>query len=156
VNTRQQKIKRAGQAYEAAIRQAEIANKERGDCSIGNRIEEMRWQVGYAEPGYAGGPVVTGNWNNVDTYDRATQKRVTISLLPSRLAKLFEACGVHIEWGDEWASCDDCGRIVRNQPDSYDWAPSYTESGDGKIYCRDCAPEDEEDEEDAIDRPVKA
>ena len=42
-----------------------------------------------------------------------------------RLNKL--GCPIEAEWGDEWTSCDECGRYVRTSPDSYGWTRSYAD-----------------------------
>jgi len=44
-----------------------------------------------------------------------------------------------VEWGfsDEWSRCDECGKVIRTQPDSYSFVPDYWVT-DGEILCGDC------------------
>ena len=141
---------RATRAYEAACDDAEKLS----DHSVRMRLEDIRLHFqGYAEPGYADCPVIaTGNWNAVDEYDRKTRERKVVpgGRLPERLGRVFEALGVPIEWCDEWADCDDCGKLVRTQPDWMGWEPHYV-TGNGELFCSECAKEEEEEEEEESD-----
>ncbi len=38
-----------------------------------------------------------------------------------RLLAILENMDIECEWSDEWTSCDDCGRMVRTEPDGYGW-----------------------------------
>lgn len=44
-----------------------------------------------------------------------------------------------VEWGfaDEWSRCDECGKVIRTQPDSYSFVPDYWVN-DSEILCGDC------------------
>lgn len=102
----------------------------------------------YAEPGYSSKFVLVSNWNEPDFYDNTTKTRQP--LLPehpklfARLVRIFEKMGWETEWSDEWISCEYCGKLVRTEPDSYSWKPSfvYNESACGLI-CKGCAEEEE-------------
>lgn len=100
---------------------------------------------GYSEPGYsdpASGIIVFGNFNTVSRYDGKTF--VAIDEAPARVAKLLEKLGIELEWSDEWACCDQCGKGVRTKPDSYSWQPSHTSTDNG-ITCHECVEEDPTD-----------
>lgn len=81
----------------------------------------------YAEPGYDDPPegrsIFLANWNDPTA---------------ARAARVLEHCGHEIQWYDEWHSCQDCGRLVRVQPDSYSWTPSYALVNECEIICHDC------------------
>jgi len=107
-----------------------------------SRIEEMELHTaGYAEPGYDGEVVVTGNFNNIDKWDAEGQTHETIDKTPARVADLLEKADVALEWSDEWAVCDHCNKLVRTSPDGYDWQQSYYITDDG-LECRECVEED--------------
>lgn len=94
--------------------------------------------AGYAEPGYtdpASGIIATGDWNHESHYQ--DHVLVVDDDTMDRVAKLLEALGVELEWDDEWASCDECGGLVRTQADSYGWMRSYY-AFDGSIVCANC------------------
>jgi hypothetical protein len=101
---------------------------------------------GYAEPGYTdpeSGIIATGNWNDITKY--VDNMRFTLSDIPSRIGNLFEKLGIPIEWSDEWVDCSHCGKLVRTEPDSMSWHPSYT-MGEGELWCHECdEPDDESD-----------
>lgn len=44
-----------------------------------------------------------------------------------------------VEWGfsDEWSRCDECGKVIRTQPDSYSFVPDYW-INDAELLCGDC------------------
>lgn len=93
---------------------------------------------GYAEPGYTDpdcGIIATSNWNEITKYVDST--RILVTDTPARIAKLFEKLGIEIEWHDEWCSCSHCGKLMRTQPDSWSWTPSYT-LGEGELWCHEC------------------
>lgn len=95
---------------------------------------------GYAEPGYtdpASGIIATGNWNSVTKYEGQIGASTVLDDTPELLSDLLEKLGVEIEWFDEWADCDECGKLVRTQPDGWDWHPSY-QVGDGWLECDEC------------------
>jgi hypothetical protein len=115
--------------------------------SVENRIEGIRLHHhGYAEPGYdtpACGIVATGDWNTITSYDYNTHMRKLVSDLPKRVGKLFEKMGIECEWDDEWSVCDHCSKLIRIQPDSYGWTPSYHFSDiDCDLSCLECIKED--------------
>ena len=90
--------------------------------------------VGYAEPGYHDNETVwvLGNWNGT------TLEGPKSNTMPLRLFDALERIGVECEWYDVWEQCDNCHRLVRTQPDSYSWKPSYVWNGYG-YTCHECA-----------------
>jgi uncharacterized protein with PIN domain len=130
------KIRRVNRILEAA---ASSAKTDAGRA----RIDEMQLHVdGYAEPGYSGEIVMTGDWNTITRWDNAARKSVCLDDTPGRVRELLEKIGVEIEWEDEWSTCDECCRLVRTSADSYSWKASYAYD-DGGITCHDCIdPED--------------
>ncbi len=134
-------------AFEVAKRMAEAQDKARGGFSIRNHIEDMQWYEGYANNGEKPAKgVVTGNWNNVDEYDRATQTRRVVSNIPERLSAIFEKMGVQIEWSDMVSRCDDCGLLVETTPSHAWWKPEYVIVNDCELLCLACAePKDKMD-----------
>lgn len=90
----------------------------------GEPLEGIDRAEGYSEPGYDDPRkgVLLANWNQY----------------PGRLIDLLEKQGYAIEWSDEWATCDDCGKLVRTSANSYDWQPSYTLVDDCSVVCKDC------------------
>ena len=129
-------IDRANKIFEIALRMAN------GNPSVVNRIAAIGLHTnGYAEPGYNAELIATGNWNEIDQYDAATKSRILISDLPKRIEKLFSQMGIACEWSDEWTTCDDCGKLVRTQPDSYSWTPSFC-TVDCSEICIDCISEE--------------
>lgn len=132
----------AWRLLECAQRMAEKADAKIGGFAIRNRIEEIQIHTeGYAEPGYDGDVVATGDWNSVDRYDSRLQVRVDLlgGDLPERLCEAFERIGVEIEWSDEWSTCEDCGKLVRTSGDSYSWQPAYVIMNDCELFCHECA-----------------
>lgn len=103
---------------------------------VRHHLEEIQLHMeGYSEPGYSDpecGVIATGNWNDYKGSD-----------LCSRISNLFEKMGIELEWNDEWFSCNYCGKLVRNAPDSHWWKPSYV-MGDGEIECHECIKKDPE------------
>jgi hypothetical protein len=77
--------------------------------------------LGCAEPGYEDQPVLLADWNHV----------------PQRVSDALESLGFLCEWVDEWATCSECGKAIRTNPDSYNWQPAYwlTEC---EIFCLEC------------------
>ena len=146
--------KRANQALNAAISLAERERHRSGNWSLSNRIEEIQLYQSsapascYAEPGYDHRLAATGNWNSVSEYNRVLQMRETVPQgnLPKRLLAILEKLGFECEWSDEWTSCEDCSKLIRTQPDSYFWEPSYV-MGDGSCHCEGCAPKEEEEDD---------
>jgi hypothetical protein len=94
------------------------------------------------EPGYRGLYAV-GNWNDISIFNPDTNRFDRIDNTPSRLGRILKKMGYELEWKDECTSCDTCGGLVRTQPDSYSWQPSYVEN-DGEICCHECLSQDPE------------
>lgn len=134
--------------------------------SVGKLLEVVERRPGYsdvtlvpagcAEPGYENKPMVLGNWNNVDRYDDERHERVDVDDTMSRLANVFERMGWEVEWEDEWAVCDNCGKAVRTQADSYHWQGYYWANyDDGVLVCGDCVKDDPQEYIDWLDGKVK-
>jgi hypothetical protein len=97
----------------------------------------------YAEPGYSVGKGKKGiyfaNWNDDSSDLRDLRKglpekwqKKTDKEIVAEIEKYAE-----IEWSDEWATCDDCGKAVRTGPNGWGWKPSYL-IGDGECTCLEC------------------
>ncbi len=94
---------------------------------------------GYAEAGYddpSSGVIATGNWNNITDY--VDGKLVVEEGTMGRVADLFTALGIELEWSDEWTTCCTCNKLVRTSPDCCSWTPSYYMHDDCDIVCRKC------------------
>jgi len=126
----------------------EAARKKAKGWQAESRIDEITVHTeGYAEPGYSdpdSGVICTGNWNTVTEWDREKNESKVIDDTPGRIAKLFEKLGVELEWSDEWVACEQCGKLVRCQADSYSWTRQYWDSDDGPV-CVECVQENPED-----------
>jgi hypothetical protein len=101
--------------------------------------------IGISEPGYGDADTVwvLGDWN--DRTDYSTGERVVTDSRMSRLFDALERIGVECHWLDEWRRCDGCQNIIRSQPDSYHWQPSYVLLAD-ELFCVECATGDYLDE----------
>ena len=102
---------------------------------------------GYKEPGYSdpeSGLIARGNWNSATEWDRESNQRKNYDDSPARFAKVLEALDVELQWCDEWIECEECCGLIRCQPDSYGWTPSYVQGPDGQITCHECIQEDAE------------
>lgn len=84
-----------------------------------NAYFNLAW--GCAEPDYDDKPVLLADWNHV----------------PNVVFDRLENLGFMCEWQDEWATCSECGKAIRTQPDSYSWQPAY-EVGEGELLCLEC------------------
>lgn len=154
-------VELATKAIDAATNDARRHDRKRGGYGLENRVSSIGLYApggaepnAYAERGYSAPIAVTGDWNTVDTYDKASGRRVMVvgGDVMERLARLFTKLGIATEWSDEWTSCDDCNGLVRTSPDSHGWTPSYNEAavGDGECVCLACsdATEDEDETDD--------
>lgn len=78
----------------------------------------------YAEPGYSLDcdkvGILLADWNDIS---KKVQHALSVK---------FE-----LEWDDEWVTCYDCGRALRQSPDSYHWQASYIIQR-GDFVCLDC------------------
>lgn len=132
-------IERVHHIIEAGVKSAKTSEGR-------SRIECIRLcSEGYAEPDYSdpeSGVIAFGNWNDITRWDATKHEFVTIDDTPSRIAALLEKLGVELEWEDEWAICDQCGKAVRTSPTSYNWKPSYWQDDNGSITCCGCISED--------------
>lgn len=92
----------------------------------------------YAEPGYSDPEkgIVFGNWNPVCGFDKtkAEQRRDPVT----KLARVLEANGFELEWEDEWTTCGDCGKAIRERADSYHWTAYFRILNDCELICLDC------------------
>lgn len=50
---------------------------------------------------------------------------------------LDDILGIEIVYSDSYTTCEDCGNVIRTEPDSYHWQPDYF-VGDGYIVCNAC------------------
>ena len=140
----------AERIIKAARNDAQNKAKNSNDWRIRNILEDIQLHYnGYAEPGYTDPEcsiIATGNWNKITSWKN--EQTSTISNVPCRIAKLFEKLGIPTEWSDEWVECSHCGKLVRTEPDSMSWKPSYT-MGDGELWCHECNEPVEESDEPA-------
>jgi hypothetical protein len=98
-----------------------------------DRIENVQYHHrGYKERGYndpKSGVIAVANWNSVGDDD-------AIELL----GDLLERLDVGVEWEDEWDNCDKCYGLVRTEPDSWGWQPSYLVGHEEyDVLCLGCA-----------------
>ena len=100
-------------------------------------VDEVTFTEGYSEPGYSGNEVALGNWNEVSVYNKETNSFDVKDNVMPRLAAILEKMGYSLEWSDEWAICNCCGKAVRTQADSYGWTASFTITDDG-VTCHEC------------------
>ena len=77
-------------------------------------------------------PILFGNWN----------ERGEDSSIPRLVAEWAEELGYTIEWGDEWALCDNCQKAVRTSPDGYSWRQGFITTDDG-VFCEYCVKNDD-------------
>ena len=92
-------------------------------------VDDIRYSHEYAEPGYSNPSkgILFANWNHVS----------------QRVQDILERAGFAIEWQDEWTTCGNCNRALREKPDCYSWQPSFASYSDGETLCLDCLdPED--------------
>jgi hypothetical protein len=116
-----------------------------------SRIEYIQTYTGYAEPGYndpTSGIIAVGNWNSIGlrykNYPAKVQPVYGTDTTPGRVGELLKMLGVELEWEDEWTDCQECGKLVRTQPDCHDWTPSYI-ADDGSLVCHQCIRQDPSD-----------
>ena len=90
--------------------------------------DNMDYAHEYAEPGYTDPEkgILFANWNDV------------IEVIGDAL----ERAGYVLEWDDEWATCEDCYRAFRTEPDCWSWTPYYIWISDCELLCHDCARKD--------------
>jgi hypothetical protein len=107
-----------------------------------DRIQEIEFTQGYAEPGYddpESGTVALGNWNEIHgPYNEQSRTSEVLDKTPDRLAAILERMGIGIEWSDEWYTCSDCGKCFRCSADSYCWQMSGVLTEYGDCVCCDC------------------
>jgi hypothetical protein len=122
-----------------------IAEDPKIDWRVRSAIEGLQCHFsGYAEPGYSsnGLPIAVANWNKVGEWDDVTHSRRPIvgGDIMNRVGACLAKLGIETEWSDEWVSCDECGKLIRTQPDSHNWEPSYfLPEGSSEVLCQHCA-----------------
>lgn len=97
---------------------------------------------GYADQDYdepVCGLILTANWNPADFTDDAAKETQTMS----RLWAALERLGIeqNLEWGDEWAECSSCHKLVRVSGDCYDWQPCFWKTATD-LTCAACLQKD--------------
>lgn len=106
---------------------------------------------GYAEPGYDDPEseiIALGDWNSQTVKRRRYMKNSyevynhEDNTMP-RIAAILERMGAKVEWGDEWYFCENCCKLIRNQPNSYSWTPSFWQE-ECMILCHECVLDDPE------------
>lgn len=128
------------------IQAAERMTENHPHYAVKNSISDVQLHCdGYAEPGYSGDIIALANWNAPGEYNKETSSRVVLDRTIERLSKALERIGVQVEWSDEWTSCDGCNKLVRTQPDSYSWTPSFRQHEDGDTLCVECLKKDPEE-----------
>jgi len=101
------------------------------------RVEEIQVHLnGYAEPGYEGEIVLLGDWNNFSEYVDGKYKCLENTM--GRLTDLLDKMEVSHEWEDEWATCDDCGKLVRLSPSGYGWSQNWATLSGCERICHEC------------------
>lgn len=82
-----------------------------GEYAITELPDGVSLYLEYAEPGYSQprSGIVLADWNGV----------------AQCVQDFLEAEGYELEWDDEWAACERCGKLVRIQPNSWMWSPFY-------------------------------
>ena len=146
MKTRIQLLARINLILSIAKFMAKKVTKETGSFMVENRVEEISIHGnGYAEPGYDASKsyniIAVGNWNKVDVWDNEKKERVSVSNLPERIGRMFDKMGVPCEWSDEWVDCNDCGKLLRTEPDGMWWEPSFTVDDNG-AHCKECKEKD--------------
>lgn len=141
---------------ELAADVARRLDKKHRTHAAGNHIDAFQVRYGYANKcdGDADALVVLGDWNEISVEQKdATGKYhyVKVSKLPERVAHMLERYKVDVEWGDEWATCDSCEKVVRTEPTHWEWMPKYKVL-EGELLCFPCLEEKaKEDAEEAED-----
>lgn len=100
-------------------------------------VDEISFADGYSEPGYSGEKIALANWNNISVYNKETNSFDVKDNTMPRLANILEKMGYSLEWSDEWAICNCCGKAVRTQADSYSWTASFI-IDNGELLCHEC------------------
>lgn len=131
-----QVVGRARRILNAGIKAAKCRSGRR-------RIRAMAIHThGYAEPGYHDADViVTGNFDPIGRWEEVPVRWAEKDDAPKRVADLLGRIGVEVEWCDEWAACDWCHKLVRTEPDSHHWKPSFWRHPLG-LYCHECVKSD--------------
>jgi hypothetical protein len=110
-----------------------------------SRIEAIKLcAAGYAGPGYVApaGVVAFGNWNTVTRWNARTGSFSVEDETPKRVGDLLEKLGIELEWSDEWATCDNCGKAVRVKPGGCGWKAASWQDDDGELHCHKCVRSD--------------
>lgn len=136
------KLRIGQRLLEKATEIAARLDKKHKTYAIGNSVDTIRLHCGWAGKHATDELIATGNWNAVDRYDAELKQRVDVEDTAKRVGDMLERLGFELEWSDMTSTCDDCGKLIRTEPDCYSWTPSYV-IGDGCITCDGCLdPED--------------
>lgn len=144
---------RAYRMFRAAERLAKYLDRKQGGHTHTNRLEEMDWHENYWDDSCSSElGIYTGNWNEIDDYDRKLQRRETVpgGNWPRTLGDRLERLGAEVVWSDQHSVCDDCGKLIRTDADGFGWRPSFHVSH-GSITCVGCLLDNIRGEEDVIE-----
>lgn len=128
------KFNRARKIIEAAYNSVKVENARYS-------LDGIELHEGYAEPGYQGEFVATGNWNDITVYNKETNKFELVDDTPSRVGRALEKLGFETEWEDEWVACSICSLLVRTTGNHYGWVRSYI-NDNNEIVCCNCVKEE--------------
>jgi len=97
------------------------------------KLGDMCIYNNYAEPGYDNDQdcIILGDYNP-DDFDNGGNFERACNLLEKR---------ANLEWSDEWAPCQECGKLVRVSGNCYGWTPYYHIFNDDDFACGDCIQE---------------
>lgn len=101
-----------------------------------NHVNDVRLYTDYADQ-VADRPIAVANWNNLSKWNPDKRVWTTTDNIMVRLGDALERAGFDLQWQDEHCGCNNCNKLVRTEPDSFFWKPSY-KVVDGDIFCSTC------------------
>lgn len=120
-------------------------------------LEELQHCPGYANKSEGDESiqlVILGDWNPVSVPVRDAEGRTlrheARSFLPEKIERMLKRYGVGVEWGDEWAVCNECNKAVQTNPDHAWWVPKYKVL-DGELLCLGCLEEKIASEQEEVE-----
>lgn len=141
---------KAYRAMRAAERLAAYLDKQQNTHEHSNRIEFTDWYENYWDYScHAELGVYAGDWNEIDAYNRQTQRCETVpgGSWPRTLGDRLEKLGAEVVWSDQHSVCDDCGKLICTDAG---WTPDFHVSH-GSITCLGCLLDNIRGEEDVIE-----